>query len=130
MSQRRKAKNWLEWCIFGGGLVLVLATVGYLAYQAATVPHGPPQIDLKLGTPRRQLSGFAVPVMARNRGHDTAEAVHIEVVLEPPSGEKERAIFEIQFLPSGATRQGTVTFRSNPARARKLVPRVLGYQVP
>ena len=43
----------------------------------------PPDIVLRLGTPERRGEGFVVPVAATNRGDETAEGIHIEVMLRP-----------------------------------------------
>jgi uncharacterized protein (TIGR02588 family) len=97
-------KNWLEWCVFTLGCVLVLGTAGWLAYDAWRQKGSPPSIEVQLGTATEQVGHFALPVTVINRGDTTAERVLIEVV-------------------------GWVTFRSNP-QAGRLVARPLGYEIP
>lgn len=126
-------KNWLEWVVFGVGLVLVVCVVGYLVYDGATMRGTPPDIEVTLGAPERRGEEFLVPVSATNRGDQTAEGVQIEVVLETAAtaagGEPERGEFGIAFLPRRATRRGWVSFSTDPA-AGQLKPRVLGYEKP
>lgn len=122
-------KNWLEWTVFGVGLVLVLGTIGYLLYDAATI--GEPLPDLEVGVGRAELHGqdFAVPVKVTNRGQQTAEGVQVEVVLIKDGAEQERGTFEIAFVPRRAEREGWVTFKTDP-RGGELRARVLGYERP
>lgn len=123
-------KNWLEWVVFGAGLLLVVCVVGYLVYDGASMGDAPPDIEVKLGAPQRRGAEFVVPVAATNRGDQTAEGVQIEVVLETAEGgEPERGEFAIAFLPRRATRNGWVSFSRDPSTGR-LKPRVLGYEKP
>jgi len=127
-------KNWLEWGVFGVSLVLVLGTLAYLVYEATTMGNQPPIIEAQLGAPQpqQQAGGFAVPVTLINRGDQTAAGVMVEVTLEGDSGaaaETERSEFSIPFLPRGATREGRVSFRTDP-RLGRLQARVLGYEKP
>ena len=123
-------KNWLEWVVFGVGLLLVVSTLAYLVYDGATVPDTPPVVEVRLGEPRPGGAGFLVPVTVVNRGGQTAEGVAVEVVLEVAgSPEPERGEFTIAFLPRRSTREGWVSFRSDP-RAGRLTARASGYGKP
>lgn len=128
-SKKKFEKNWLEWVVFGVGLVLVAGTLGYLAYDGATASDAPPSIEVRLGEPRRQEQDFVVPVTVINHGGQTAGGVIIEVVLESGGAEVERGEYSVAFLPRLATREGWVTFRTDP-RSGQLKPRVLGYEKP
>ena len=122
-------KNWLEWIVFGVSLALVISTLGYLLYDGATATEAPPSIQVRLGEQQRTPHNFIVQVAVTNDGGQTAEGVHVEVVLESAGGETERGEFVVAFLPRRATREGWVAFRSDPAGG-KLTPRVLGYEKP
>ena len=129
-ASKRVEKNWLEWVVFGVGLLLVLSTLAYLVYDGATSGAGPPDIEVRLGEPRAGGPGFLVPVTVANRGGQTAEGVTVEVVLEDAgSPEPERGEFTLAFLPRRGTREGWVAFRSDP-RAGRLTARALGYEKP
>lgn len=123
-------KNWLEWIVFAVSLVLVVATLGYLVYDGATIGNTPPSIEFELGKPQPQADHFIVPVSVTNRGDETAEGVHIEVVLENGGQEQESADFEIAFLPRLSTREGWVTFETDPRTVDGMNARVLGYEKP
>jgi len=123
-------KNWLEWLVFGVGLALVTSTLGFLAYDGATAPDTPPEVEVRLGEPLRAGQGFVVPVTLYNRGGQTAEGVTVEVVLEGTGApEPERSEFTVAFLPRRSTREGWVAFDADP-RAGRLKARALGYEKP
>ena len=130
MTKKKKQieKNWLEWAVFGVGLVLVGGVLGFLAYDGATAGGDPAEFQIELLRPERRGDGFHVPVRLMNRGGETAEGVHVEVVLEA-AGQTERGEFVVAFLPRGGTREASVTFTTDPA-AGTLRARVLGYEKP
>ncbi|MFB2835108.1 hypothetical protein [Floridanema evergladense] len=123
-------KNWLEWIIFAVGLVLVVSTLGYLIYDATTTSEVPPNIEVQLGETQPQGQKFLVPVVAINKGKQTAQTVQIEVVLENDGKEAESAELQIQFLPRGAKRSGWVTFETDPRTVEKIKTRAVGFEKP
>jgi uncharacterized protein (TIGR02588 family) len=123
-------KNWLEWVVFGVGLLLVASTLAYLVYDGATSAGTPPEVEVSLGEPVEGGAGFLVPVRVFNRGGQTAEGVTVEVLLEASGApEPERGEFTLAFLPRGGKREGWVTFRTDP-RAGRLTARASGYEIP
>jgi len=129
-SRGKVEKNWLEWVVFGVGLVLVVSTLSYLLYDGVTAADTPPDVEVRLGDPRPGGAGFLVPVTVVNRGGQTAEGVTVEVTLEVAgSPEPERGDFTVAFLPRGGRREGWVAFRSDP-RAGRLTARASGYEKP
>jgi uncharacterized protein (TIGR02588 family) len=129
-KQQKLEKNWLEWVVFGVGLVLVAGTLGFLVYDGATsAGDAPPSVRVELGAPEQRGEHFIVPVTVTNEGGQTAEGVTVEVTLEREGAEAERGEFGVAFLPRDGKREGFVTFRTDPRSAR-LVPRVLGYEKP
>ncbi len=133
MTKRARAKvekNWLEWVVFGVGLLLVAGALGFLVYEGATsAGDAPPALRVELGTPEQKGEHFVVPVTVINEGGQTAEGVTVEVTLERGGAEGERGELAFAFLPRDGKREGFVTFRTDPRTAR-LVPRVLGYEKP
>ncbi|MGH9942978.1 MAG: hypothetical protein ACRD9R_11550 [Pyrinomonadaceae bacterium] len=124
-------KNWLEWTVFGASLCLVLGVLTYLGYEAIKTGDRPPSIEVRLGAPAQAAQGYMVPVAAVNRGDQPAEGVTVEVTLEAAVGGAvaERGEVVFAFLPRSATREGWVTFHTEP-RAALLKARVLGYEKP
>lgn len=121
-------KNWLEWTVFGVSAALIGTVISFLVYESATIGDALPDIQLHTGTPEARSGYFAVPLQITNKGDQTAEGVHIEVVLRSEDQE-ERADIEIQFLPRRGAREAWVTFKKDP-RKGKLETRVLGYEKP
>jgi uncharacterized protein (TIGR02588 family) len=129
MTKKKKIeKNWLEWAVFAVGLALVCGVLGFLAYDGATTADAPAEFHIEIGRHERRGDGYHVPVRLTNRGGETAEGVHVEVVLEA-AGQTERGEFVVAFLPRGGTREASVTFHTDPAAGR-LRARVLGYERP
>jgi uncharacterized protein (TIGR02588 family) len=112
--KRALEKNVLEWTVFGLGLVLVLATLGYLLRETFSTASKPPELVVQLGTPRRVAQGFQVPVTVVNRGDKVAEGVSVTVTLARKA-EREEAVLDIAFLPHQSRREGWVTFRGDPS---------------
>ena len=121
-------KNWLEWTVFGVSAVLIALVIGFLIFESATIGDALPDIQVQTGKPEARTDHFAVPLEVKNKGDQTAEGVHIEVVLRA-GGKEERADLEIAFLPRRGTREAWVTFKSDP-RQGTLEARVLGYEKP
>lgn len=125
-------KNWLEWIVFAAGLLLLLATVGYLGVQAFTAGRSPAALSVMLGQPWA-LEGaghHVVPVIVRNDGGHSAAEVTIEVALTGAPGEQpERRELTFAYVPHGSSREGALTFEQRPAPGDLRV-RVLGYLEP
>lgn len=128
--KKKVEKNWLEWVVFAIGLVLVLATLSYLAYDAATLGDSPPDVEVRAGEAIERRHNFIVPITLVNHGDQTAEGVVVEVVTESGGVEKERAEFTVAFLPRRSTREGWVVFKTDPRTAEQVKARVLGYEKP
>lgn len=110
---RAPEKNGLEWTVFAVGLILVAATLAYLVREVVTTGSTPPELVVNLGPPRPVAHGFQVPVTVVNRGDRVAEDVSVMITLATRT-EREEAALSIAFLPHASSRQGWVTFRSNP----------------
>lgn len=123
-------KNRLEWCVFAMSLALVGSVLCYLTYHALFNKSTPPVLEVELGAAQRQAGYYEMPVTVHNRGDQTAEAVQIEVRLTKPDASHEQAGFEIQFVPPRSSRQGVVSFQTDPQTAKQLMGRAVGYQQP
>lgn len=125
---KKITKNWLEWSVFGVSAALIALVIGFLVFESATIGDALPDIEVRTGTPEARTGHFAVPLEVTNKGDQTAEGVHIEVVLRS-GGKEERADLEIAFLPRRGSREAWVTFKADP-RQGALEARVLGYEKP
>ena len=128
-GKTRLEKNPLEWAVFAVSLAAILATVGFLVWDAATADGSSPDLRVELGRPEARSGAFAVPVTVHNRGDETAEEVRIEVTLEAPGTPPETAEIGMAFVPRRSQREGWVTFRRDPRQGR-LAGRAVGYEKP
>lgn len=122
-------KNWFEWTVFGISAVLVLGTLVFLVRDASTA-RTPPDVIVELGEAVPGTAGHRLPLQIINRGGETAQDIHVEVVMESGTGEKETADVVIAFLPRGSRREAWVTFRGDPRSSKNIEARALDYQVP
>ncbi len=128
-------KNWLEWTVFAAGLLLLIATTGYLGYQALVRGHQPAALRVTLGepwTPDDDHPGrVVVPVTIHNDGGHTAAEVTVEisVVREGIDRPLERRELTFTFVPRMSSRAGALTFEHRPGR-EDLRAQVLGYLEP
>ena len=74
-------KNWLEWSVFAAGLLLVVCTLAYLAYDAITTGDAPPSMQVRLGTAEQRAGHFIIPVEVTNLGDQTAEGFNTQGAL-------------------------------------------------
>jgi uncharacterized protein (TIGR02588 family) len=126
---KKLEKNWLEWICFAVSLLLVISLLAYLAYDALSTGKSPPRIEFQLGPPQQREGKFLVNVIAENHGEQTAEGVHVEVLLKS-DGKEERGRFVIDHLPKQGRRSGFVIFDNDPSQATTLQARALGYAEP
>jgi len=95
-SNENLEKNWLEWLV--RFVSFSLSICWGIWFDGATSSNAPPSIEFQLGTPQPRSNHFLV-VSVTNRGDETAEGVHVEVVLVDRGKEQESG-FEIAFLPT------------------------------
>jgi uncharacterized protein (TIGR02588 family) len=127
-------KNWLEWLVFGAGLTLLLATIGYLGYQALEYGQQPAALTVTLGEPWApdgdQPEQIVVPVTVRNDGGETAAEVKVEVSLVHNGKDGlERRELTFAFVPHMSSRAGAVSFEHRPD-PDEMRARVLSYLEP
>ncbi len=127
-------KNWLEWSVFGMGLLLLLCTTGYLVYQAIFHRGEPASLTVHLGEPWSASTDpmhTTVPVTVRNDGGATATEVTVEVMVPgaTASAPAERRELIFDFVPHQSSRTGALTFETNRGGG-ELRASVLGYIEP
>ena len=127
-------KNALEWSVFAFSLVLVLGTLGFLAYDALTQGQDAARLEVRPGAIREtgapSARFYVVPITVFNKGDFTAEGVAIEVVIEKNKREIERAEVEIAYVPRRSQAEASVVFSRDPRKEGELKSRVIGYQEP
>lgn len=73
-----KRAERLEWTIGAASALLVLALLGFLAYEAVVSGSGLAELDVELGEPRLVSGMTYQPVSVHNRGRRTVADVQVE----------------------------------------------------
>jgi uncharacterized protein (TIGR02588 family) len=130
----RRAKNvvhvppW-EWALGITGFAFVAATVAFLAYQAITDDHAPPDVAIRTESVAAVQSGYVVTIAAVNSGDRAAANVIVKGELSTESGTVETSEMNFQYLPARSERKGGLFFAHDPRRF-KLVVSARGYERP
>lgn len=122
----RERPNALERAVAGAGVLLTLAVVGLLGWDALRGGSAEPELRVALGAPRVEGAEVRVPVTLRNDGGQAGEDVAVEVCRGEGAAE-DCAETTFPFAPRGSRREGVVTFAGGggPFRAR-----VTSYRLP
>ena len=117
-----------EFAVGALGALLVIATVAFLAWQAATDDGSPPDIVVRVDSISPATDGWRVELTARNLGGTTAAQVLVEGELRAPGAEPEKGEVMIDYIPGRSERRAGLLFRGDPRRGLDL--RARGYDLP
>lgn len=120
-------KNWFEWAVFGVGLVLVLGILGYLVYKTATHVAGPPALFVEYSPEPGTYEPYRYRVKLHNKGHETAEAIVVELSLVSAGKEPERTELSFAYCPKESTQEGWVSFSRRPTGGDTIQTRIVSY---
>ena len=118
-----------EWFVAGLGLVLVVAAVGFLLYQALAVKGTPPDITLAIEATSEVQQGYLVTVTVHNGGGETVAGLTVEGELKDGEEVLESDTATLDYVPAHSTRRVGFFFQENPADF-DLTLRASGYQSP
>jgi uncharacterized protein (TIGR02588 family) len=119
-----------EWVVAGIGLLLLVATLGYLTYYAVAVPATEPRPVIELlGVEQQQPQQFLVRIRVHNRGRTTAQALRIAGELKRDGAVVEASELEFAYLPAESSREAGLLFRLDP-RTLQLELQSRSYQKP
>ena len=119
MSQKRQ-RTLAEWVTLGISLTIVLSLVGLITYEYFGRGNRPAVIEVRpwLESLRQEAGAYYLPVEITNEGDQTAAGVWVELTLTAADDSQESARIHVEFLAGGATEEGVVVFRQNPAEGR------------
>ena len=128
-AMREEAPPLSEWVVAFIGLVLLVFSLGYLAYHAFTSPHTAPVPVVELLGIDQQGSRFLARVKVTNRGPTTAERLSVAGRLKRQGEVVEESATEFDFLPGASSREAGLFFSQDP-RAFQLELFARSYQKP
>jgi uncharacterized protein (TIGR02588 family) len=118
-----------EWAVALLGLVLVLGSIGFLAYQVVAGDDSPPDVLIRAEAILPVKTGYLVQIRAVNQGGSTAAELRIEGTLRGESGRVEKSETVIDYVPAHSHRKGGLFFAKDP-RQFTLQLRAKGYAEP
>lgn len=118
----------LEWIAAAIGLIVLLATLGFVGSEALRPDETPPQIVVERLGVQQTAAGYLVRIRATNRGGSAAAQVLVEGELKG-AGEPETAEATFDFIADRSSRDGGLFFETDPRRG-DLALRAKGYAAP
>ncbi len=119
----------LEWLAAAIGLILVVGTLGFLIYSAATEPDSPPQLIIREYSVSQNESGYLVNFSLYNDGARNAADVVVEGKITQGGEDLETSSVTVDYSPSHSKREGGLIFTKNPKDFEFQI-RALGYMKP
>lgn len=113
-GSREAAPPFWEWVVAAAGLLLVLGSIGVLAYYAWTGEPDHPQPVVQVVAIERQPAGWLVAIRVHNRAQATAAALRLTGRLRQGPDVVEESELELQYLPGGSSREGGLFFWRDP----------------
>ena len=124
-----QAPSFWEWVLAGLGLLLLVASVGYLLYYQWSSSDAPPDPAIEVIAVDPQQGRFLVRVRVRNRSHTTAADLRVTGELRQGDAVVERSETEFPYLAAESSHEGGLFFTHDP-RTLRLELGVESYQVP
>jgi uncharacterized protein (TIGR02588 family) len=129
MEQHAKASVW-EWVAAAIGAALVIAVIGFMAYQAiAARADLYPRISVSVDTIIGYGDGYIVEFRAENTGSATVAGLLVKGRISSDTGVVEESEVTIDFVPPKSRQRGGLLFTEDP-RAYRLEVRPAGYDRP
>ncbi len=123
-------KPVLEWLAASIGLVLTVALLGFIGWNAVRQQQEhAPQISVGFESVEQSGDGWLVGFTVRNAAPSTAAGVRIEGTLRRPGYEAEMSVVTLDYVPGGSELKGGLIFSHDP-RLGRLTLRPLGYVEP
>lgn len=126
--QEEPPSAW-EWLVAAIGLVLLVASIGYLTYDAVAGNGDVPVPTLRVTGIEPQGTHFLVRLQVVNAGRATAADLRVDGELRRDGEVVERSETTFDYLPGRSAREAGLFFRHDP-RALELVLTARSYQQP
>lgn len=119
----------LERSAAGVGLLLVLASLGFLFYEGIWGENSPPDIQVSASEITANGEDWLVAFAAANRGGETASAVRVVGELVQGGTVIERNEVTLDYVPADSEVRGGLYFTNDPQQGELRI-RASGYQKP
>jgi len=103
-----------EWVAAGVGLLLLLASMGYLLADSLAARDEPPRPAIQVRGVEPRQGQYAVRLRVRNEGRAAAAALRVTGELKRGEEVVESTEIEIDFLPGRSEREATLLFAQDP----------------
>jgi uncharacterized protein (TIGR02588 family) len=118
-----------EWVAAAVGLVLLVASVGYLLHDGLTAPEQAPSPVIQVLALEPDGDRFLVRLRVRNQSGSTAAGLRVEGELKQGGQVVERSETEFEHVPGHSEREGGMFFSRDPRRL-ELVLTARSYRKP
>jgi uncharacterized protein (TIGR02588 family) len=129
-AKQGKERTAAEWVTFGVSVLILLALVGLVIFQALTRGNRPSTIKVEpmLEEVRQSEGAYYLPINITNDGDQAVGDVEIQMSLASEGSEPETIAFTVQFLAGGESQEETVVFSKDPSQGE--LSQVVGFHVP
>lgn len=104
----------LEWVVGSIGFVFVVASIGFMLYQAFVVDEIAPEILIETEAIEPSGSSYLVKIQVTNQGGLVVAGLVIEGILKDGAEEVEISETTIDYVPAGSQRKAGLFFTRNP----------------
>ncbi len=125
----RERTSLLEGATAVIGLILVVLSVGYIAFKGFTERDSPPDLVVSVTSIKTVTSGYLVEFKVKNEGEKTAANVVIEGKLAKNDEDFDTKTTTINYIASKSEQSGGLYYEEDPAQ-NKLVIKAVGYENP
>jgi uncharacterized protein (TIGR02588 family) len=129
-GKQGKERTAAEWVTFSVSVLILLALVGLVIFQALTRGNRPSTIKVEpmLQEVRQSEGAFYLPITITNDGDEAVGDVEVQMSLASEGSEPETVAFTVQFLAGGESQEETVVFSKDPSKGE--LSQVVGFHVP
>jgi uncharacterized protein (TIGR02588 family) len=116
-----------EWALGILGILVTVALLGFLSYQAVIRDSGP-QLQVVVTGVQDTPSGFVTTLRVQNDGGQTAQGVHVTGEVVRNGSAVDTGSTTVGYVPPSSHRQASLVFTTDPqAAGTELSVEVAGY---
>jgi len=119
----------IEWAAGALGLVITLALIGFVGWQAFQDNGEPPRVEVRVTNIIANGDTYLVQIAAANVSSQTVAGLVVDGTLTPRTGRMERSSVTFDYVPANSEVEGGLFFASDPATGELRV-RPKGYRQP